>query len=297
MEPYRLVGQQIKALAPGQRQEFLDCVLERNDNWYELSFTDAEGCRPLWPYAPKARYLPKKGCWHVRQAHVEFLVRESPIVELLFELRGYLFAGQPVRDAVCLDLGPGTSGLFGVFCAACGVRKVLFAEADPRALELVLANIALNNFTRVDYVHAAVCGVNGRAGFFQDTDINSSMLCHEPDAAGTNGRVVDVAAIRLADLFRRLDLDPGQPVLCKMDIEGAEVELLPDLADLVRTYPKSVFSIASYHPTEGGESASVLENGLRDIRSVYVKTLFEAHKTTFVSHQDNTAVRAALEKY
>ncbi len=297
MEPYRIVGQKLTALSPGQRGEFLDCVLVRNDNWYELGFTDAEGCRPLWPYAPKARYLPNKGCWHIRQNLVEFLVQESPIMELLFELRGYLLAGPPVRDCVCLDIGPGTSGMFGLFCAACGVRKVLFAEADPRALELVRLNIALNKFSRTECVRAAICGQSGLVGFRQDPDINASMLCREMESAGTNGKVVEVEALRLTDLFGRLQPDPAKPVLCKMDIEGAEVELISDIADLVRTYPKSVFAVASYHPVAGGESAAVLENGLRNTGEVYVKTLFKAHTTTFVSHANNRAVRILLDKY
>ena len=291
MEPYRIFGRQsLEALSPGQRQEFVDCVIERKGDWYELGFTDAQGCRPVWPYAPKTRYLPKKNCWHVRQGWIELLVRESPVMELLFELRGYLLAGQPPRQAACLDIGPGASGLFGLYCAASGVQKVLFVEADPRALERVRANIALNKFTRAECLHAAVCGENGLVGLRQDADMDASSIVRVSDAD------LQVRAIRLKKLVAGLELDSATPLLCKLDIEGAEVELLEDLPELVRVYPKGVFAIASYHPVAGEESAHLLERELRDT-GLGLKTLFGAHKTTFVYNPANAAVRGVLGKY
>lgn len=297
MEPYLRFGQALEPLLPGEQRNFADCVLRRNGDWYELCFTDAEGCRPLWPYAPKARYMVQKSCWHVRQGRAEFLVSESPVLELLFELRGYLLAGPPSREAVCLDIGPGASGLFGLYCAASGVRKVVFAEADTRALDRVRANIAWNKFTRCACVHAAVCGESGQVEFRQDADINASALLRGNEQDFPVGRVVQVQAVRLVDLFADLQLAARQPVLCKLDIEGAETELVADFEELVCRHPKCVFAIASYHPAPEGDSASVLEKSLLDAADVCCKTVFKAHKTTFVCHQSNTSVRGILGKY
>ena len=297
MEPYLRITQALESLAPGERNEFLDCVLQRTGDWYELGFTDAEGCRPLWPYAPKTRYMVSKGCWHVRQGSMEFLVSQSPILELLFELRGYLLTGPPSRSALCLDIGPGSSGLFGLYCAAQGAGRVVFAEADSRALQLVRANIALNKFTRTECIQAALCGQNGKIAFRQDADIDASSLVRSTHKVLSEEPVVEVQALRLAELFARLQPDHQQSVLCKLDIEGAEVELVADFADLIARYPKCVFAVASYHPTGDGESAAVLEQGLEGAEDVCCKTLFKAHRTTFIHHRNNAAVRAILSKY
>ena len=215
------------------------------------------GAGPLWPYAPKARYLPNKGCWHIRQNLVEFLCRNHPLWSFFSSCAGICWReAPPVRDCVCLTLARAHPECSVCSAPACGVRKVLFAEADPRALELVRLNIALNKFSRTECVRAAICGQSGLVGFRQDPDINASMLCREMESAGTNGKVVEVEALRLTDLFGRLQPDPAKPVLCKMDIEGAEVELISDIADLVpyvsqKRLCRSILSSGSWRRERG----------------------------------------------
>ncbi len=176
MEPYLRITQALESLAPGERNEFLDCVLQRTGELVRTGVYRCRGLSSALALCPQNPLHGVQGLLACRQGSMEFLVSQSPILELLFELRGYLLTGPPSRSALCLDIGPGSSGLFGLYCAAQGAGRVVFAEADSRALQLVRANIALNKFTRTECIQAALCGQNGKIAFRQDADIDASSL-------------------------------------------------------------------------------------------------------------------------
>jgi FkbM family methyltransferase len=102
--------------------------------------------------------------------------------------------------------------------------RITAFEADPVIHAVLQHNLQRNNLTDVEAVHAAV---------WRDTQ-PITFRCEGSDsgaidqvAAATTGRVCDVPAIRLRDYLRS-----GPTVdLLKLDIEGAEAEVLADAED------------------------------------------------------------------
>jgi FkbM family methyltransferase len=111
--------------------------------------------------------------------------------------------------------------------AAAHGAKVLAIEPDPVAREGLIDNLAANGFT--DLVRV----VNGAI----DTQTGEAHLGHAPvgEFGDSRSRLspagpVAVQTWTLPDLLREQDIDPADVALVKMDVEGYETTLCPDLA-------------------------------------------------------------------
>lgn len=92
----------------------------------------------------------------------------------------------------------------------------------------------------------AIAGQAGELAFNAEGTIGSSLVSLlKRDSVGTT---MTVKAITLADAFRRW----GVPAFCKIDIEGAEVEVLANSAELLRHH-KTHFALDTNHPKDNGE--------------------------------------------
>ncbi|HKB58165.1 MAG TPA: FkbM family methyltransferase [Lacunisphaera sp.] len=132
-----------------------------------------------------------------------------------------------------LEEVPFTPGLV-VDCGACAGLFTLLAhgrfpsaqlhlfEPEPANLARLRRNLALNHLPAV--VHAAAVGLRtGRASF---------------SGQGFGGHLTTAATpeaieVEVADLPAFLRANPGQNLLLKIDIEGAEADLLPGLAPVL----------------------------------------------------------------
>jgi FkbM family methyltransferase len=194
--------------------------------------------RRLWP-------TPEEHAWRAIRERAEREPRRTPgvlrLLDLDIEYADALSLAPQWHDIFVrrsLDLRASTDaprvldcganvGLAAIWIKRAFPRARLTAfEADPAIYAVLQRNLHRNNLADVDVVHAAVWRER-RSIRFRCEGSDSGAI--DQVAAGTGGRVQDVPAIRLRDELAR-----GVPVdLLKLDIEGAEMEVLADAADML----------------------------------------------------------------
>jgi FkbM family methyltransferase len=140
--------------------------------------------------------------------------------------------------------------------------KVVAFEPDPVNYEILRRNIERHGLTNVIAERAAIADKVGKLGFNSEGTIGSSLqslLLRE-----SVGSIVMVDAITLASAFERW----GTPAFCKIDIEGAEVDVLANSADVLRKHPTH-FALDTNHPKANGE----MTNG--DVEQVFTNCGYE----------------------
>ena len=162
----------------------------------------------------------------------------------------YEAAGDP---AVIVDLGAnvGFASLF--FARRHPSSRIVAVEADPQTYQRLVRNVG--SLPNVTPVNRAVAGSDGSVPWFSgELSISSSLNRRSGSPAG---REVEVVANRLDTLMRELAIDRID--LLKMDVEGAEFDVLPT-APLDRV--EAITAEIHYDLGEGSEAT--LRELLRD---------------------------------
>lgn len=153
--------------------------------------------------------------------------------------------------------------------AYCGVSTFHFAqlvgssgnvvafEPDPENYKMLLRNIERHKLSNVIPIQAAISSNTGRACFFSEGNLSSCLA--KAASRSTAGTRTIVHTMRLSDAFERW----GIPQLCKIDIEGAEIEVIESSMDLIRG-ASTQFVIDTSHVVRGIQTYSVIEKLLRD---------------------------------
>ncbi|GLS17518.1 nucleotide-binding protein [Labrys miyagiensis] len=160
------------------------------------------------------------------------------------------------QDTLFIDIG-GWIGPITLLAAALGA-KVLTFEPDPRAFQLISANVAANPALapRITLHNAAVSPTPGRVRLGSPRKPGDSM--GSILAADSGVALWDAAAILPTEIAAMAG-DAGRIVL-KMDVEGAEYGLLPHLAPLLG--PRTVAALIAFHPrllAKAGHGAGAIE--------------------------------------
>jgi len=135
-------------------------------------------------------------------------------------------------DAVCVDVGAwvGPTALF----AAPRCAQVFAVEPDPAAYERLLANLRMNAIANITPCHAAIAAVDGRAHLANHRHFGNSMTraqtAGDGDPGDRSGATATVLSLRPATFIDHFDL--ARIDLLKIDIEGGEFDLLPELLAL-----------------------------------------------------------------
>ena len=137
-------------------------------------------------------------------------------------LRGHSFFGALLaKPAVVADFGAHRGEFFAALKADHPVSRALLVEADP-----LLAESLQGTFGKeADVLHAALVGENkGRTIIFtRSTEPEASSIFSERVAVYGIANQVKVPTVDFAEVLRYLD---GRVDLAKLDIEGAEVDVL-----------------------------------------------------------------------
>lgn len=175
--------------------------------------------------------VPKK------QGDLSILDLSSPQIHtyrlsgLQFELSGfpeeeeafapYLYWYKPQQGDMVFDVGAHCGVSTYHFSRLVGPKgRVIAFEPDPKNFPLLLRNIQRHNLRNVIPVQAAITGRSGKTSFFSEGALGSC-VSHTSSRA-TVGQEILVDAMSLEDAFARW----GVPQLCKLDIEGSEVEVV-----------------------------------------------------------------------
>jgi FkbM family methyltransferase len=128
---------------------------------------------------------------------------------------GRAYAGIDYRGADVLDAGA-HKGYFAVFALANGARTVTSLEPEPENFRLLARAAAGDQNWRAR--RQAVAGAVGTRSLRLGLAYSHSLVL-EPGGGGA----VDVEAVTLGDLLRETR---GRPSIAKLDVEGAECEIL-----------------------------------------------------------------------
>mmetsp|Transcript_21230 Transcript_21230/g.39007 ORF Transcript_21230/g.39007 Transcript_21230/m.39007 type:complete len:291 (+) Transcript_21230:96-968(+) len=150
---------------------------------------------------------------------------------------------------VFIDLGAADGNTFNVFmnngyddlanCTASGADawEAILVEANPKFVQPLTSEAAKYPMGKVTALHSTAAYVcEGQTSFFLDTvnanenNWGSSMSSNHPDTIKSGGQMVTVPTMNLNRVLLEHTI-PADHVIVKMDIEGAEFDTLPCLAE------------------------------------------------------------------
>ncbi len=133
-----------------------------------------------------------------------------------------------------------------------GSRIIAF-EPDETAFGTLQENVEANRWDFVELHHAALLSQDGQIDFFSDPALPGSVImsAYEQRVKGAEGRVTarqTVSALRLSSFVT-------EPVdLLKMDIEGAELDVMEDLAQTGKLPLIRQIVLEYHHHLNAGEN-------------------------------------------
>ena len=155
---------------------------------------------------------------YLGESHFRYLINE------VFLEGSYCFTAE-TESPLIFDCGSniGASVLF--FKKIYPKSRIVAFEPDPFTFDVLSENIAVNCLSNVQARRGALGAVDGEVEFYRDEAPESSSLLMSTIRERHSGPAVKVPAFRLSQ-FISSDVD-----LLKIDIEGAERDVLHDLAE------------------------------------------------------------------
>ena len=160
--------------------------------------------------------------------------------EAIFERELYRFVPRRENPAI-LDCGANI-GLLSIYWKQRhpGARIIAF-EPDPELVEVLGANLAATGNQDVEVVPRAVWTDESELDFWAEGTDGGRLLWDAADSRAPNCRV---GTVRLRDWLT------GPTDMLKLDIEGAEVDVLLDCADRLDTVDHVFVEYHSFHARE-----------------------------------------------
>ena len=164
---------------------------------------------------------------------------------------------KPRRGWRVLDIGA-YIGLYTLRCSKliCSQGLVVSVEPLKESLELLLTNVRLNKLTNVKVINACVSPYEGpNLIYVPQSPINATLTREYVKHVSKDERVEKVKGIGLDYLINRF-----KPIdLMKIDIEGAELEVLKKSRELQPNYVKRVVVEVHRNVVQPRHIAGVLE--------------------------------------
>lgn len=201
------------------------------------------------------RISHSRGIWRVRDGRgVEMVFPYYPYLAF-FDIEGYLYENRwrPEPGMTVVDAG-GCYGEFALYASKCvGLAgRVLMFEPDPANIAVAEKTFAMNGSpANLQVVPAGLWKSEGKLRFGAGQEAVSAVVTDAAD----HGNSIEIDVHSLPSLVKQFELKRLDFV--KMDIEGAELEVLSRVKDLP-TGLRPRYSIASYHLVEGVKTADTI---------------------------------------
>jgi FkbM family methyltransferase len=235
------------------------------------------------------RMTYRRGMWHVTDGQIKLDFPKYPYLAF-HDIEGYLNEGRfkPQPGMTVIDAG-GCYGEYALYAAGCvgPGGRVLMLEPDPANIAAAREFFQLNgNPGNIEIVPAGLWSRPGklqfRAGQGEQSTIvfnsNNKASDASAPAADTEG-TIEIEVHSLASLAEAYDLERMDMV--KMDIEGAEVEVISTADQLAPRY-KPCYAIASYHVVNGQRTADTMAQMFPKM-GYHVRSGYPQHLTTWAS--------------
>lgn len=226
------------------------------------------------------------------------LTRVCPLWELIMELRGYLLAYQPSLGDIVVDAGASTGFITSVFAKLVGDRgKVICLEPDPVGNQILRETLALNRLQNCVVIDAALSDRDGSVLLLPEGGASHVVENGDVDLQRTEKNIIEVRATTFRSLLSQIpDLQVGNIKMIKLDIEGAELDVLDELLHLLSDNRELVINIASYHLFQGEQTYKCIERRCHGYDYAAVKTIYPIHTTTVLTNINNKEVIQRLAK-
>ena len=201
------------------------------------------------------------------------------------DIEGYLPDPRFIPEAgqTVVDVG-GCYGEYSLFASRLvgPTGRVIMVEPDAHNLKKAREVLAMNGSpANIQIFQGALSAADGTASFRTGRGPESALepADHRPtgELAEADAALVQVEVITLATLAERFELDRLDIV--KMDVEGAELDVVRGAAQLVDTL-RPRYAIASYHIVNGRQTATLLPDLFSRLR-YDCSTGNPAHLTTW----------------
>lgn len=185
------------------------------------------------------------------------------------EIKGYFYRGNIPKEGVILDVGAYHGG-FSIYLAKLKRKfKILAFEPDPNNISVMKENLKLNQVKDIKIIPKGIWNKKEKLSF---------------DQTGATGSISSSGnlKIQVTDLdseLKRLKIPFDKVSFVKMDIEGAEIEAIEGMKELLKKGSPHL-AIATYHIREGKKTYSVVEKKLREL-GYNVETGCPKHLTTW----------------
>ncbi len=215
--------------------------------------------------------------WHVSGCGVGMEFPYYPYLAF-HDVEGYLSSGKylPRSGMTVIDVG-GCYGEYSLLASKCvgPTGRVIMLEPDPANLAVARQVFEMNgNPANIEIYEGGLWSERGEL-FFRDGQGGQSTVIFGNDQGASNVSRIHVHSLQtLRESFSLDRID-----IIKMDVEGAEIEILKGLQQL----PSSVrptFVIASYHIVDGVRTADTMPTLLKDFGYTCI-TENPRHLTTF----------------
>jgi FkbM family methyltransferase len=265
-----------------------DFEIKEKNNIYYLSFNNALNCMKSG-YSPSFFYNIKQKFWSVNFNDINVFAKTNPCFELINEIRGYTLLENIDKDDIVVDVGCSSGFISCYFAKKVGENgKIISLEFEPEAIKTFKQNITKNCLDNIILVEKALF-VNNDGVSIELVDFGGSKICD-------NGNNKTVASTTLNNLFNELDIDKTRVKLIKMDIEGAEVDIIDDILGFIENEPQCIAVIASYHKKDNDFSYKIIEEKAKASNKLYVRTVYPYHTTTYIINKQNNLMQK-LESY
>ena len=164
-------------------------------------------------------------------------------------------------NKTCIDLGANIGQYTEKMAQR--VKSVIALEPDPWAYARLKANVA--NLTNVRIENAAASTQNGTVPFWRHKDfhddpykhsISSSLVSYKSNIANSD-QMIEVRSIDFVGYLLELNEDIG---VIKMDIEGAEVDILEALLDTPKILSRIDYIFAETHERKLNDQIARVES-------------------------------------
>ncbi len=191
-----------------------------------------------------------------KESGLEFELSSFP--EEASALEGYFRWYRPRTGDLIFDLGAycGVSTYHFAKLVGAGGRVYAF-EPDTTSYDLLLRNIARHNLSNVIALDIGVSGKSGPAEFHSEGALGSGLARSLTRAAA--GTVTTVTTITFEEACQRY----GMPAFVKVDIEGAEIEMLEAARPIVKANAIH-FALDTNHYVDGKLTYTAVEQIFRD---------------------------------
>ncbi len=158
-----------------------------------------------------------------------------------------------------LDIGANIGLMSSIASKIVGTEgKVLAVEANPKTIEILQHNLALNKAENVSILPFALGSEKGSALLFENWNVNrggASLLSQDQEVG------IEVPMDKLDDIFENDKID-----LIKIDVEGFELEVLKGGIELLKKQlPILIIEVSEQRENEAGVTPKEIANFVRSL--------------------------------